>query len=90
MLKVVRHHLHRCETKIDFGLARGGDFVVLTLNGNASLLELETHFVADVLLAVGRGDGEVTLFRANLITEIRKLLARAVPMAASRAVDEME
>jgi hypothetical protein len=62
---------------------------MLALDGNAGLFQFEAHFVANVLEAVGRRDGEVTFLRANLVAEVWKFFAAAVPMSF-RAVDEME
>ena len=62
---------------------------MLALDRDAGFLQLQAHLVADVLQAVGRCDREITFLRANFVTEIRELFARAVPMSF-RAIDEME
>ena len=54
ILHVVGHHFQRREPDVDFGLARGRDFVMLALDRDAGFLQLEAHFVADVLQGVGR------------------------------------
>src|SRR5439155_734046 len=89
ILEVVGHLFHRREPDIDLRLAGCRDLVMLPLNWDAGFLELEAHLVANVLQTVGWTNREVALFRTNLVTEIRKFLAGAVPMAF-RAVDEME
>ncbi len=55
--------------------------MVLALNGDAGLFQLKAHFVADVLLGIGRGHGEVTFLGPDFVTEIRELFLPAVPVA---------
>ena len=88
ILHVVAHRLERRETDIDLGLAGGRDFVMLALDRDAGFFEFEAHFVADVLQRVGRRDREITFLRADLVTEIWKLFARAVPMSFA-AIDDV-
>jgi hypothetical protein len=80
ILHVVGHLFHRREPNVDFGLTRGRDFVMLALDRNASLLQFETHFIANVLQGVGWRHRKITLLCADLVTEIGKFFARAVPM----------
>src|SRR3954449_9203976 len=89
VLHPVAHLLHRSETDVDLGLARGCDFVMLALNRDAGLLQLQTHLVANILEAVRRPDREITFFRANLVTEIWELFPRAIPMPFG-TIDQME
>ena len=89
ILQMVRHRFHRGETNVDLGLARGRDFMMLALDRNPGFLQLQTHFVANVLQTVGGPDGEIAFFRANLVTKIWKLFPRAVPMAL-RAINQVE
>ena len=89
ILHVVGHLLHRSETDVDFGLAGGGDFMMLALDRDAGFLQLETHLVADVLQGVGRRNREIAFLRANFVAEIREFFLAAVPMAF-RAIDEVE
>ena len=84
ILHVVGHLLHRREPNVDLGLARGRDFVMLALDRDARLLQLETHFIANVLQGVGRRDRKISFLCANLVTEIREFFARAVPMRLRR------
>ena len=88
ILHGVAHAFERREPDIDLGLAGGGDFVMLALDRNAGFLQLQTHLIANVLQAVHRRDREVTFFRANLVTEIWKFFARAVPMSFD-AIDDV-
>ena len=80
VLHVVGHLFQRRETNVDLGLAGGRDFVMLALDRDAGFLQLETHFVANVLQGVGRRHREITFLCADLVTEIGKFFARAVPM----------
>src|SRR5207253_11302259 len=89
ILHRVAHHFERRKTKIDLRLAGGRDFMVLLFDWDARFLQFKAHLVADVLQSVHWRDREITFFRTNLVTEIRKFLASAVPMAF-RAIDEME
>src|SRR5947208_5160761 len=89
ILHRVAHLLERREPNVDLGLTGGGDLMVLFVDWNARFLQLERHFVADVLQRVHRRDGEITLFRSNFVTHVRKFFARTVPMTFD-AIDEVE
>ena len=89
ILHRVAHHFQRRETDIDLGLAGSGHFVVLFIDWDACFLELKRHFVADILQRIHRRNREITFLRPNLVTDIRKFFARAVPMAFD-TVHEME
>ena len=65
---------------VDFGLAGGGDFVMLLLDPDADLLHLQHHFGADVLQRVGWRYREVAFLVARLVAQIGAFLA-AVPDA---------
>src|SRR2546423_2015673 len=80
VLHVVCHLLHRGETNVDLSLTRGRDFVMLALDRNARLLQLETHFIANVLQGVGWRYRKITFLCTDLVTEIGKFFPRAVPM----------
>src|SRR5690349_24889762 len=54
---------------------------MLALDCYTGFLQLQTHFIADVLQRVHRRDREITFFRANLVAEVWKFLARAVPVS---------
>src|SRR5437762_1563555 len=58
------------------------------LPANSGFLDLECHFVADILQRIHRRHREVTFFRSNFVSEIWKFFARAVPMALT-AVDNV-
>ena len=88
VLHVVAHRLERREADIDFGLAGGRDFVMLALDRDAGFLKFQAHFVADVLQRVGRRDREIAFLRADLVTEIWKFFALAVPMSLA-AIDRV-
>src|SRR5207247_4681961 len=88
ILHVVAHAFERREPDVDLSLTCGCDFVMLALDRHAGFLQLETHFVANVLQAVHGRDREITFLGANFVTEVWKLLARAVPMTLD-AVDDV-
>src|SRR6266542_3603603 len=75
--------------KSGFGMARGGYFLVLFIDRDARFLQLQRHFVADILERIHRRNGKISFLRSNLVTDIRKLFTRAVPMAFD-TVHEME
>src|SRR6266699_6518612 len=81
VLHVVAHALERRVTNVDLCLAGSCHFVMLALNRHAGFLELQTHFVADVLQRVHWRDRKVPFLRSNLVTEVWKFLAPAVPMS---------
>src|SRR5204862_1113638 len=89
ILHRIAHHFEGRETDVDLCLAGRGYFVMLFVDWNTCFLELERHLVADVLQGVHRWNRKISLLRSNLVTEIRKFLSRAVPMAFD-AVNEME
>src|SRR5205807_5585669 len=86
ILHRVAHLLQRRETDVDFCLASRSDFMMLFVHGDAGFLDLKRHFVANILQRVHRRNRKIALFRPNLVTEIWKLLAGAIPMSLS-AVD---
>ena len=61
---------------------------MLFVHENTGFLDLERHFVADILQRIHRRHREVTFFRSNFVSEIWKFFARAVPMALT-AVDNV-
>ena len=67
------------ETKIDFGLAARGDFMMLTLDAHTQLLQDEAHFGADILLSIDRGHWEIAFLVTNLVAQIGHLIAAGVP-----------
>src|SRR5262245_2029214 len=81
VLHVVAHAFERRETNVDLCLAGSCDFMMLALNRHPCLFELQTHFVANVLQRVHRRDREVSFLWSNLVPEVWKFLARAVPMS---------
>ena len=80
VLHVIGHLFHRSETNVDLSLTRGRDFVMLALDRDTRLLQLETHFIANVLQGIGWRHRKITFLCANLVTEIRKFFPRAIPM----------
>src|SRR5437899_3331603 len=62
---------------------------MLFVDWNAGFLQLERHFVANILQRVHRRDRKITFLRSNLVTHVRKFFARAVPMTFD-TIDEME
>ena len=58
------------ETDVDFGLAGGGDFVVVLLDDNAEMFDLLHHLGADVLEGVEGRSGEVAFFVAGPVGEV--------------------
>ena len=88
VLHVVAHALERRVTNVDLCLASSSDFVMLALNRHAGFLELQTHFVADVLQRVHRRDRKVPFLRSNLVTEVWKFFAPAIPMSLG-AIDDV-
>src|SRR6266700_2799159 len=72
--------------KIGLGLTRSRYFVMLFVHGHACFLQLQTHFVANVLQRVHRRDWEIAFLCPNLVTEIWKLLSSAVPMSLDAIV----
>ena len=69
----------RCVKHIDFGLAAGGDFVMVFLNHDTDLLHFLDHFGADVLLGVGRAYGEISALVRRLVSEVRLFETGGVP-----------
>ena len=55
---------------VDFALAGGGDFVVVALDDEAAGLHDLDHFGAEILVVIGRGDGEVAFFVAGAIAVV--------------------
>src|SRR5437868_5708831 len=72
ILHRIAHLFERRETDIDFSLASGGYFMMLFVHGHARFLQLERHFVADILQRVHWRNWEIALLRSNLVTDIRK------------------
>jgi len=64
---------------VDFRLPGGGHFVVLAFHGNPHLLHDQDHLGAQVLLGIHGGHGEIPLFVAGLVTQVRVLHSPAVP-----------
>src|SRR5207244_4209519 len=60
LLQVVGGRQERVELHVDFGLARGPDFVVLHLDVDSGIDQVERQFGADVVQAVWRGVGAVS------------------------------
>src|SRR5260370_21071648 len=89
ILHRIGHVLERREPNVDLRLTGSGDFVMLFVDRNAGFLDLERHFVANVLQRIHRWRREIPFLWSNLVAEIRKLLARAVPMSLD-ALDLME
>src|SRR5262245_4756969 len=88
VLHVVAHGFEGRVTDVDLCLAGCRDFVMLAFNRHACFLELQTHFIANVLQCVHRRDWEIPFLRPNLVTEIWKFFARAVPMSFD-AIDDV-
>jgi len=77
-------HLHQAlKAHVDFGLARGGHFMVLLLDPDADLLHLQHHLSADILQRVGGRYGEIALLITRLVAQIAAVLT-AVPRAFFR------
>jgi hypothetical protein len=74
----------RVEDDVDFGLAGGGDLVVLALDRDSERDHRQDHLVADVDQLVGRGDGEVALLVADLVAEVWEPLSPPSPCRCSR------
>ena len=77
--KIVRALDQRSEPQIDFRLASGGDFMVLSFHHQPSFNHQKHHLVADILLGIGRGHGEISLFEARLVSQVRPFITPAVP-----------
>ena len=82
----VNHHPvgggdERAETIVNFGLAGGGDFVVLLFDFDAQFFHRQHHFGADVLLGVGGCDREIAFLVPDFVAEVRHFVAAAVPDA---------
>ena len=83
-LQIVGRAQHAGETKIDFALTGGGNFVVQALDVDAAVRERQRNLRSDIDQSVGGRTGNVALFRANAMAEIWSAvirLAAAVPMA---------
>ena len=83
-LSAISHQ--RLETHVDFGLAAGGHFVVLGFGPDAALHHRQHHFRTNVVQRIGRRHREITFLVAQLVAEVRLLLAAGVPGALD-AVD---
>ncbi len=88
ILHVVGHAFEGSESNVDLGLTGSRDLVMLALDRYACFLQLQTHFVANVLQRVHWRHRKVTFFRSNLVTEIWKFFAAAVPMSLT-AIDDI-
>ena len=79
---LVQHHLvgHRHEL-VDFGLAGGGHFVMLRFDAQTAVDHRLHHLIADVHQRVGRRNGKIAFLVAELVAQVRKFLAAAVPLA---------
>ena len=76
------------ELQVDLRLAGGGHLVVLGLDVHAAVDHRLHHLVADVHHLVGGRDGEVAFLVAELVAQVGRLLAAAVPLALD-AVEEV-
>ena len=70
-----QHHvvgrLHqRVELLVDFGLAAGGDFVVMALDDDADLLHDLDHFGSQILIVVGRRQREVAFLVTRAVAQV--------------------
>ncbi len=79
--ELVGHGHQGVEHHVDFGLSAGGDLVMVSLDLDADLLHEGGHLGADVHLAVGRRNGEVTFLIANLVGQVGILVTAGVPQA---------
>jgi hypothetical protein len=82
----VNHHPvgggdQRTETIVNFGLAGGGDFMVLALDLDAEFFHHQAHLGADVLLGVGGRDREVPFLVADFVAEVGHFITARVPDA---------
>ena len=77
------------EAHVDLALTGGRDFVVAHLDLDADLLHLEADLGAQVHLRVLRLDREVAFLVADLVAEVRALVAAGVPDGLVR-VDRVE
>ena len=76
------------EAQVDFALAGGGHFVVMTLDVQAAGLHLQHHVGAQILEVIHRRSREVAFLVARTIAEV-VLLAAGVP-AALIGIDVVE
>ena len=74
----------RLELHVDFALAGRRHFVVMRLDDDPDLPHLVDHLAAQIVVGVGRADGEVAPLEARLVAEVRLLDARRVPRAFRR------
>ena len=72
------------ETDVDFGLASGGDFMMLPLNLHPEILQHESNLIADILLCVGRRNREVSLLVTDFVPSVRHFFAATVEDALGR------
>jgi hypothetical protein len=89
---LVQHHVvgrfhQRIEALIDFGLAAGGDFMMVALDVQAALDHDLDHLAAEVLVMIGRRHREVAFLVPRTVPEV-VLLAAGIP-AALFGVDEI-
>src|SRR5262249_38213200 len=70
----VSHFGERLEAHVDFGLAGGGNFVVLLLDADTDPLHLEDHLGADILETIGRRYRKVSFLVLDLVAEVEAAL----------------
>src|SRR6185369_1539767 len=88
-LQIISHVHEGVETHIDLGLTAGGNLMVLALNTDTDFLQLHYHLVTQIVLGVGRGNREITLFMARFVAEVRELFTTCVPGTFDR-IDGIE
>src|SRR3982074_2557065 len=69
-LQIVGSAQHRCVAKVDFALARGGHFVVMTFDGDATLSENQRNLRAKIAQGINWRNRNVPFFATNVIAEV--------------------
>jgi hypothetical protein len=77
---VVGHPGKRSIAHVDLALAPGCDFMVMSFNSDAEFFQDRYHIGAGVLELIGRRHWEVTLFRAQLVSEARPVFTCRIPV----------
>ena len=77
----VHHHLighldQGIESKVDFGLARCGHFMMMLLHLDSDFFHLPAHFRPDILLRVDRSHGEIAFLMARAGPEVDSVFPR--------------
>jgi hypothetical protein len=67
------------ELHVDLALASGAHLVVVRLARDAELLHEADHLAAEIVVGVGRADGEVAALVRRLVAQVRLLEAGGVP-----------